>query len=201
MEYLCAYPGYNDTVALSFYSLKPTPRLVKDIEFHRNATTSITINSKKGTLVYDPKDSNKLLGIDKTILYLNAIESNDYLFTIRFPQSSPDMQRVKSVKAYATVINVGYSQFALAIRYVFLILTIASTVFYIFRLRKIDRSNWVIEQKMVIGLSIITILFNDPFYAATITNPNHANNLFSVMWVVNLAVYLVLFWITILDVD
>lgn len=122
------------------------------------------------------------------------------MFTVRFPQSNSQLQKIKDVKAYATVINIGYSQFGLALRYVFLILTTVSTVFFILRLRKIDRSVWVIEQKLVVALSIITIFFNDPFYAATISSPNQANNLFSVMWVVNLAVYLVLFWITILDV-
>jgi hypothetical protein len=53
---------------------------------------------------------------------------------------------------------------------------------------------------MIMLLSPLAILFNDPFYLITITRPNQLNNFFSVMFIINLFAYLFLFWITILDV-
>jgi hypothetical protein len=54
---------------------------------------------------------------------------------------------------------------------------------------------------MVILMSSLCILFNDPFYIITITKPNPVNNFFSVLFLLNLMIYLFLFWITILDVS
>lgn len=54
---------------------------------------------------------------------------------------------------------------------------------------------------MVLALSIATIFFNDPFYVITITNPNYASNVFSVMFVTTLATFLVVFWMVILNVS
>ena len=52
---------------------------------------------------------------------------------------------------------------------------------------------------MVLALSVVTIIFNDPFYVVTVTHPNYASNVFSVMFVVTLATFLVVFWLVILD--
>lgn len=121
------------------------------------------------------------------------------MFTITFPSNS-GLASVQDIKLYGTVIAYGYTQFGVAIRFIFFFLTLGSTIYYFLRLRKIKRSEHVIEQRMVLALSFITVIFNDPFYVITATHPNYASNTFSVMFVVTLATYLVVFWLVLLDV-
>jgi hypothetical protein len=86
-------------------------------------------------------------------------------------------------------------------RYIMFIITLVTSAWYTSRIYKLNTNKMILEQKMIFLLSILTILFNDPFYVITITKPNYVNNFFSVMFVVNLLIYLFLFWITILDVN
>jgi hypothetical protein len=139
--------------------------------------------------------------LDRGFLYLKEITSDSYMFTVEF--SSDDfviLSPVQEVILYGSVIHMGYTQFGIALRYIFFFLTLASSILYFLRLRKIKQAEYVLEQKMVIGLSVATVLFNDPFYIITVTHPNDTSNVFSVMFVFTLAAYLVVFWMTILNV-
>jgi hypothetical protein len=166
-----------------------------------NDPLNITINANAADQVFQDSNNKTLVSLDLAFLYLKEITSDSYMFTVEFPGSNAGMLApVQEVFLYATIISMRYTQFGVALRYVFFFLTLASSIVYFLRLRKIKPTEYVLEQKMVLALSIVTIIFNDPFYIITVTHPNYASNVFSVMFVVNLATYLMIFWVTILDV-
>lgn len=188
---------------VNFYSVKKDKdgKYIKDMEYKRDSPTNLTVNAKEADSIFQSGDSKVLVALDISFLYLHEIDKENYMFTVVLPSnSSGQLTQVSGVVLYATVISFGYTQFGVALRFVFFFLTLGSTIYYIIRLRKIKRSEHIIEQRLIIGLSIITIIFNDPFYILTVTHPNVASNVFSVMFVVTLATFLVVFWLVILDV-
>ena len=48
-------------------------------------------------------------------------------------------------------------------------------------------------------MSILLIMFNDPFYPITILKPNGASAFFSIVFVINLVAVLFLFWLVTAD--
>ena len=70
---------------------------------------------------------------------------------------------------------------------------------YLWRLKKVPIEEKIVEQKMVATLSLLLILFNDPFYPITILSPNPVSSYFSVFFVVNFIIFLLFFWIIFLD--
>ncbi len=97
------------------------------------------------------------------------------------------------------VVNPQFTKFTFAIRYVFFVLSMIGCFMYFFRFRKIPETEKVCEQKMVAALSVLLILFNDPFYPITILAPNPVSSYFSVFFVINFIIFLVFFWIIFLD--
>ena len=47
-----------------------------------------------------------------------------------------------------------------------------------------------LEQKMIMVLSVLLVMFNDPLYPVTILYPNKASSYFSVFFVVNFIIFL-----------
>lgn len=95
--------------------------------------------------------------------------------------------------------NPNFTKYTFAIRYVFFVLSVVGCALYMFRLRKVPADEKIVEQKMVAGLSILLIMFNDPFYPITIMAPNPVSSYFSVFFVVNFMIFLLFFWIIFLD--
>jgi len=52
---------------------------------------------------------------------------------------------------------------------------------------------------MIVVLSILLVLFNDPLYPVTVLYPNKASSYFSVFFVINFIVFLLFTWIIFLD--
>lgn len=52
---------------------------------------------------------------------------------------------------------------------------------------------------MIVVLSVLCVLFNDPFYPITVLQPNKVSSYFSVFFVINFVVFLIALWIIFLD--
>ena len=52
---------------------------------------------------------------------------------------------------------------------------------------------------MIMVLSVLLIMFNDPLYPVTVLYPNKASSYFSVFFVINFIIYLLMLWIIFLD--
>jgi hypothetical protein len=190
-------------VTASYYTLKKdnAGNFVKDLELEISEPINLTMSVRSSDATYNDSNNQVLLALDTAFLYLQEITTDSYMFTVQFPINTSGMlSQVKQVTLYGTIIDKRYTQFGVALRYIFFFLTIATSVLYFLRLRKIKKTEYVLEQKMIMAQSIVTILFNDPFYIITVTHPNYASNVFSVMFVVTLAAFLVVFWVTILNV-
>ena len=97
------------------------------------------------------------------------------------------------------VVNPEFTKYTFLIRYVFFLLSVIGSVMYLWRLKKVPIEERIVEQKMVAMLSILLILFNDPFYPITILSPNPVSSYFSVFFVVNFIIFLLFFWIIFFD--
>ncbi len=64
---------------------------------------------------------------------------------------------------------------------------------------RIPKEKKIIEQYFIAAISILLIMFNDPFYPITILKPNGGSAFFSIVFVVNLIVVLFLFWLVAAD--
>lgn len=56
-------------------------------------------------------------------------------------------------------------------------------------------SDLVIEQKLLLVMGLLLILFNDPFAGLTVLYPNVASGFFSVFFTINFVVMVLLFWL------
>jgi hypothetical protein len=74
------------------------------------------------------------------------------------------------MKSYA--INPQFTYYTIIVRYVFFGLSILSLVLYLIRYVKIPADQKVFEQRIIAGLSILLLMFNDPFYPITVLKPN-----------------------------
>ena len=81
----------------------------------------------------------------------------------------------------------------------FFILSLLTCIVYLFRYSKIPEKERVVEQKIIAALSVLLILFNDPFYPITILKPNPVSSYFSVFFVINFVILLLFLWIVFLD--
>ena len=95
--------------------------------------------------------------------------------------------------------NPKFTEFSFAIRYVFFVLSVLGCALYLWRLGKVPVEEKIPEQKMVGALSVLLIMFNDPFYPITIMAPNPVSSYFSVFFVVNFMIFVLFFWIIFLD--
>lgn len=68
--------------------------------------------------------------------------------------------------------NDNYTKFIMIMRGVFLSIMVLSTIFFLNRIKYINRSPSIPEQTIVIVISICTILFNDPYYFIGVFKPN-----------------------------
>lgn len=92
-------------------------------------------------------------------------------------------------------INPEYSKFLLGTRYTLVILSFIANFLYIRRLRMVPYSDLVIEQKLLLVMGLLLILFNDPFAGLTVLYPNVASGFFSVFFTINFVVMVLLFWL------
>lgn len=78
-------------------------------------------------------------------------------------------------------------------------LSLIGIVLYITRFRIIPKDYKIVEQKMVLALSIFLIFFNDPIYPATVLTDSRASSYFSVFFMITFTIYLLFYWIFFLD--
>lgn len=91
--------------------------------------------------------------------------------------------------------NPEYSKFLLALRYTLVAIAILANVLYIRRVRMIPYHDLVIEQKLLVVMGLLLILFNDPFSGLTVLYANIASGFFSVFFTINFCVMMLLFWL------
>ncbi|EGR27731.1 hypothetical protein IMG5_190260 [Ichthyophthirius multifiliis] len=72
-------------------------------------------------------------------------------------------------------------------------------VYIVNQMRRLAKNHWIIEQKLIIVLSGLLIMFNNPFYALIILEPHMAGSFFDILFLTNFLVLLLVFWMVILD--
>lgn len=118
--------------------------------------------------------SQRFLGYDVELFYVRTIKFSNYLFIVSFPTQAEAVSNLDNLKVEASVISKQFSLFSIILRLIFFAVALAAFVFYIRNLRRISRRSYVLEQKFTLVLGLQLVLFNDPFYAITISIPNDA---------------------------
>ena len=95
--------------------------------------------------------------------------------------------------------NPQFSAFSIIMRLVFFAIAVVSEIAYLVSFVKIPNGESIIEQKMILVLGILQIMFNDPFYGITILAPNAFSSFLSVFFVVNFAIFIIFLWIIFFD--
>ena len=88
--------------------------------------------------------------------------------------------KVKYLLIQALVVNEDNTVYIIVLRYIFLAISIAAAVVYCLMYRKLPSSDKSIEQTFVAAISVLLILFNDPFYIFTVLTPNGFTYIFQV---------------------
>lgn len=129
---------------------------------------------------------------------ITHLNDKPFFIEMSFNQSLTNTQ-VAGLFSQSKAVNGEFTAYTIAIRYVFFGLSIVALIFYILRYIKIPAEKKLIEQKFIFAMSILQIMFNDPFYPITILKPNGGSAFFSILFVVNLVAALFLFWLVTAD--
>lgn len=90
--------------------------------------------------------------------------------------------------------NRGYVLALLMIRYTLVIASLVTLFSYASFYIKMPKEAITFEHKAIFGLSILLVLFNDPFYGLTLLMPGWFTVLLSLLWIVLFVCGLVFFW-------
>ena len=134
------------------------------------------------------------------LAYLRRITEGNYLFVANFSLPSEALANIQTITIHEISISRSFSLFSIILRFVFFGCSVAVLVLYVTRIRMVSWRLLVIEQKLVLILSCLCTLFNDPFYPITVLQPNNTSNFFSVLFVINMAIALLYFWLCVLEV-
>lgn len=119
---------------------------------------------------------------------MSEISSSYYFFMLDFSNNVPEITTwTTSYAVKAININPEYSKFLLALRYTFVFLSLVSNFLFIKRIKMLQYSDLIIEQKLLFLIGILLIFFNDPFSGVTALYPNMAT--FHLYILINFFIY------------
>lgn len=154
---------------------------ISPLKLSSSILSNLSLQSSTAKLLYDKTDPNKQIGYTQLIATFNKItDSTPVLITVTFSNStqfSPLSTAYLSVSFYlfkTNLVNEQFTFFAIIIRGVFLGLAIIAATLYLWRFVRIPVGEKILEQKFIAVLSILLLMFNDPFYAITVLKPNGA---------------------------
>ncbi|EAS03482.3 Wnt secretion Wnt-binding factor (macronuclear) [Tetrahymena thermophila SB210] len=167
-------------------------------ELNDDYTIDSRTDTKKGHQFTANCPSGSVFCDEITLIYHSKIDHSNYAFVVHF-DSDFQWDLSPQIAFQHEYVNSDYTSFLLALRYTCVIVSIIMTIAYVRKLQRISYFHWVIEQRLIVLLSGLLILFNNPFYATTILIPNMASAFFDVFFLVNFFVCLLVFFLVILD--
>ena len=144
-------------------------------------------------------DEETILGYKYPLYGLRNFHEQSFVLFIETDIALANITNVEKVEPEIMVVNPKFTDFSIAIRYVFFVLSIIGVVVYGARFKKVPKSEKILEQKMIMVLSVLLVMFNDPLYPVTVLYPNKASSYFSVFFVINFVIFLLFLWIIFLD--
>lgn len=92
------------------------------------------------------------------LVYEPYLEYDEYDFKV----SLHTALNVKNLEFKIGVVSEEFTEFTLAIKYLFLTITVILTIVYLIQLMRLSIVYWPIETRYILGLSISLIFFNEP---------------------------------------
>jgi len=179
--------SFSMQFSVGVYEYNDQNSILQEISQQVSHTVSILCND----------DENFPCG-DPVVVLIPELKYSNYLIVIealnpsQYASSSFELQGF-----FVNFIDVHYTNYLFGLRYTFLCVSMITVAIYLYRMRNLRAfSDWVIEQKAILVLSFLLILFNNPFYALVILVPGEASFFFSTLFTVNFCIYLYGFWWT-----
>jgi hypothetical protein len=141
------------------------------------------------------EDESILVCETLTMAYLPDLDYSDVLITV-------ELERPESFAEFyldGITTSTGFTNFLIVLRYVFLLISMTTTYLYYRQLSKLAREHRVVEQNMVLGLSILVCFFDDPLFAITVLTRSNATAIIGVIFLSNFVASLLMFWLVTLD--
>lgn len=125
--------------------------------------------------------------------FVNDLEDDmQFYWEVSFGSYYGSIARSYSIKSF--VVNPNYSYFCIALRLSFMAISVAFCLIYASRYRHIQSNRSLPEQKIVLLLSLATVVFNDPFYILTILYPNIFTTFMSTFFTWNFITLIFVTW-------
>ncbi|CAD8080945.1 unnamed protein product [Paramecium sonneborni] len=124
----------------------------------------------------------------------------NYLIVINFTQlEQPQKNFIENfnyeIDFEFKVLNPIYQETIFIIRLIFLLTSIIAFLIFIFKMRNTSYQKLCLEQKFIIVLSFLLILYNDPLYILTIQNPNKVSLVFDVIFMSSFVIFIIFYWL------
>lgn len=208
-------PGMNENCISSADQQNITYDLIDFTKFHqllyftmlpispRTISTKVSVNI---TLTgYDGDHKTNILKKQENISFecVDGICESYLIFYL--PYISHDKYRVEmfvnnlipveQIDFTLTYINKEFSKFALAVKSVFLVLSIGSMTFFLCRVRKVPFRFWGFQTRILGLMGVSLIIFNEPLLGATVTFLDPHWSGISVFCNVQFIACLILYWL------
>lgn len=157
-----------------------------------------TLHTESAIAMYGD-DGKTVLGYKFPLYALRDFGDESDVLLIQTEPSLETLRNIDSVGTEYMVVNPKFTVYSIVLRYVYFVISVVGLVLYGARYRTIPASERILEQKMVLVLSVLLVMFNDPLYPVTVLYPNKASSYFSVFFVINFVIFLLFLWIVFLD--
>ena len=144
-------------------------------------------------------DDETIIGYRYPLYGLRGFSEQSFVLIIETEPALLNLTGVDKIEPEIMVVNPKFTGFSIAIRYTFFVCSMIGAIVYGARFKKIPKSERILEQKMVMVMSVLLVMFNDPLYPVTVLYPNKASSYFSVFFVINFVIFLLFLWIIFLD--
>ena len=123
-----------------------------------------------------------------------SLSKGVHSYSIEFKPEDHLIGQIDTLFISAYTLSPEFYRFLLIFRYVFLIISLLGTIFYIIRYWKIGINLRSFEHRFILMLSIAVLFFNDPLYELTLYTGNSFLAVLSTIFITGFLAVLILFW-------
>lgn len=134
-----------------------------------------------------------LLGLQHQLFYQHTIVSPNQLFIADFVNLSAQ-PNLKNVTMEIIFINSSFTKFSIGVRLIFFVISLIACVYYIIGYKRLDRKIKVLEHKLILVMSVLLVLFNNPLIILVFKGQQHFLIFFTQLTSILLPVFVLFFW-------
>lgn len=130
----------------------------------------------------------------RVFLFFPGIHYPSYLISIKVLNQKLYSSMIDSITFDVMTHSNGYVIALLMTRYAFVIVSFVALFAFVSFYIKMPKETITFEHKAILGLSVLLVLFNDPFYGLTLLLPGWFTVSVSLFWIILFLSGVILFW-------